>query len=596
MRWGKAIGNTVGWDWLVDSIDLRRVYATLDNFPVNDQYELKPDQGVERFCTGPSEENEISPYSPGFVLPLVLQALEDDNEYRRWMAKSESRRTVPLKCTLSGFVLTQRLCEKGALALALVSLCSHDASIRKLSTSILWALLKSIGSNDAHQNPFWRDRSQLAMMINAVQRSLVVKHASDNAVKRQSSTIIVPKLPGFATVFLARASLVLSRPNDPMFVAINRAFLHTESDFGAFQDLTRIPVFVSLYCSSSTDPEQLKVERKFSLDLVRAGLTEGDYKLLMACHCPDLLLTSFEWTSARSSHQQDDESCLILKTLSKLVGFGGDQGASHLLDRMGLLSWLRSIMCDGNRTTLNLSRSAWTEMLILLVQVIRRSSSLLPASELMAATSGMAQAVLSMANDVSTCSPTSDGMIAYRTNSLFIQEACEVLLLLKVAFLGSEDDLTQECNQSDGYEVESACQFLSEIVTAKEIESALCSLCTLPMSQKTVNSSHVQAFCMKILTLVSSDTVPEVHSPTMVAVLRRVGVLSSRMNNTENIQNFIDLIMSLWCSCANAESREAWYHCIDMITSQRGGNSSPFELSPDGDGLASFLLRLGENA
>jgi Nucleolar pre-ribosomal-associated protein 1 len=112
-------------------------------------------------------------------------------------------------------------------------------------------LIEAVDSQEAHQIASWRERPQIAMVLGAVQRSLVVRYAEDVNGKGKSTNFQVPELPGFSAIFLARASLVLSRPSDPLFLAMNRSFLRTEVDGGGFQDLTRLPAFMSLFCSSS---------------------------------------------------------------------------------------------------------------------------------------------------------------------------------------------------------------------------------------------------------------------------------------------------------------------------------------------------------
>jgi hypothetical protein len=381
-----------------------------------------------------------------------------------------------------------------------------------------------------------------------------------------------------------------------MFVAINQALLRGESDFGAFQDLTRVPVFVSLFCSASSDPEQLKMERKFSLELVRDGITEeADYRLLMACHCPELLLSSLGRICTYYSIEQDDESCLILKTLTKLLHIGGVHAVSHIVDRMGLLSWLRSLLCEVNRTKHGPSRSARTEILLLLAQVVQRAIDLLPTEELVAATSGMAQSVLSMTIDTLDVSSEKFGRAGYKSHKQLIQRACAVLLLLQTVFTNNESASSRECFQPDGFLMETASQFLSTVTTAEELEAAVCAFCVLPINEKTVDGSHAEAFCMKILIVVTREILATLRRQTKAAVLRRFCVLLNRDWTTDRKgrRKMLDLLLTFWTSCAvDSELREGWYQCVDMIVlSLTGSNSSIVEGTHDDD-LASFLFRI----
>jgi len=593
LRWGKNIERPgkVGWDWLVDGLDLRRVYATLERFPVRDPLVIRADQTEDDFCgsTALDDEDERGAYSPGFLLPLLLGALEDDKELRflernRGSSESGLRDQSSSACQSSRHLIAQRLCDKGGLALTLVSLCSDEAAIRKLSISILGAFMEAVGSKDARQMAPWRERPQLALVLNAVQRSLVVRQAEDDTTERKStSNSLVPKLPGFSAIFLARASLLLARPNDPMFVAINRAFLRTETDFGAFQDLTRVPVFVSLFCTSSNDPDQLKSERRFSLDLVRDGLTEEEiYKLLVACHCPELLLTSLECSRACSFLQRDDEALLILQTLTKFVVSGGDQASSHLIDRIGIFPWLRSLLCGGNINALFSSRSARTEVLILLVEVTRRASTRMSTHELVAVTSGFAQSVLSMAIEMIDCATTA------RASATTIEQVCEFLTLLQGFYLDDGRVASEKCYQSDGYNLASAVTFLSKIDADNESDRCIGSLCTLPLHP----SRHIQPFCEAVLTKLTLKNAPWPQNQTLLAVLQRVGVLWQASDCSESYQHRILLdLQALWSPCACDQSlRKAWYQCLAHVTgSSNEANAFRSTAHSSEDDLAAFI-------
>lgn len=597
LRWGSAVDFSVEWDWLVDSIDLHRVYATLECFPVNDQLVLKSDQ-IDEADFLPTEENESKPYSPGFLLPLVLKALADDQEDRKAASESEAGGAVSWKGKVSGLILAQRLCEKGVLALAFVSLCSNDISLRRTAVSVICSLLENVGSDDALGNPYWRDRPQLAMVLNAVQRSLVIRHIRDSDKSKGSerqTNFTVPKLPGFSAVFLARASLAVYRPTDPMFVAVNRAFLRGESDFGAFQDLSRVPVFVSMFCSASSDPEQLKMERRFALQLVMDGMTEeADYRLLMACHCPELLLSSLGRICTFNSTERDDESCVILKTLTKLIQNGGVQAVSHIVDRMGLLSWLRSLLCEVNIAKHGPSQSARVEILLLLAQVVRRAIAILPTKELVAATSGMAQSVLSMTFDPLDVSSDSVGRYSYKSHNQLIKQACAVLSLLQTVLLKNNSARSRECFQPDGFLVETASQFLSTVTAAEEVEAVVCAFCILPINDRAIDGSHVELFWMKILS-VTSEILPTLRRLTKVAVLHRFCVMLNQDWTTDmkNRRKLLDLFLTFWTSCAlDSELRDAWYQCADQIVSSSIGSISSIVEDTHHDNLATFLFRI----
>ena len=573
LRWG-TVGeqpSSGNWEWLLESIDLRRVYSTIDCFPTRDTLcpELD-DGGTNGFRAEPRnvpvdgiEGKEPRPYSPGFLLPLLLGALEDNadrgsKENNVVRDDSEPRSKAP------GMMIEQRLCEKGGLALAVNSLSSDDAAVRKLSVAILGLLIEAVESRDAHQMVSWRERPQIAMLLNAVQRSLVVRATEDGT----STLLSVPKLPGFSAVFLARASLLLARPSDNLFQAMNRSFLRTELDGGAFQDLTRLPVFVSLFCSSSNDSEQLKSERRFALDLVKDGFTgEECYKLLMACHCPELLLTSLESIRACSSMQREDEAFLLVKTLTKIVISGGEHAASHLIARLGLLSWLRSLLVGRPVHEIIPTRSSRKELLVLLAEVIMKASDKMSGEEFTASTSGLSQPLLSLTIESIDQTQSPPAQTSQNSPLSIIARTCEVLAALQRALskhnveAGAQE--SPRCCQSDGYSMSSAIKFLLSINSRKDLESAICSLCYLPVKDDPDESRLFKTFCETVLTSVS-----EGHGVTQtrskLIVLQRVRLLSNMIE--ESIDERRQILLELlrwWSHCAREqELRKAWHQCL----------------------------------
>ena len=330
------------------------------------------------------------------------------------------------------------------------------------------------------------------------------------------------------------------------------------------------------------------MERKFSLELVRDGITEeADYRLVMACHCPDLILSSLGRLCSYYSIEQDDESCVTMRTLTRLIEIGGVHAVSHIVDRMGLLSWLRSLICEVNKSKHGPSQSARTELLILLAQVLRRATDSLPTKELVAATSGMAQSVLSMTID------TLDVSSENKSHKQLIQQTCTVLSLLQTVLSNSEGARARASFQADGFLIETANLFLSNVTTTEELEAAVCAFCVLPIDETTVDCLRAEAFCMQIMILVTSEILPALQRHTKATVLRRFCVLLKRdwTTDTKGRRKLLDLLLTFWTSCArDSELREAWYQCADMLAlSLLGSNSSVIDAHDDD--LHSILFR-----
>jgi hypothetical protein len=63
----------------------------------------------------------------------------------------------------------------------------------------------------------------------------------------------IPKLPSLSAILLAKAALILSKPGDAMYSAMNKYFLKLNQNHGAYNDMTRLPAFIALFCSSSDE-------------------------------------------------------------------------------------------------------------------------------------------------------------------------------------------------------------------------------------------------------------------------------------------------------------------------------------------------------
>lgn len=378
------------WDWLAEAVDHSRLRSTISSFPSSEIHD--PDtvfadswtfpQGLIENHGKDNNEDEREPtsnfpekkqsgggeytrktrayrkdyrYSLAVLLPAVLGALESEitngNTTLTFSSMTESDlRNVPdvpadTTDSAASTETVQRLCEKGIVSLCLVALSSASEEIRAYSVCVLGIVLCTAGTIKAQESSTWRNRSQLVMILNSVQRSLVVLKACSRGDGSDSNSLFVPKLPPLVSLFLARASLVLSRPDDDLYVPLNRYFLKTEDDCGAFQDTNRLPGFMSLFCSANENPEQSRAERLWALQLLRDGLVDSaSYRLVASCHAPELILSSFEIVrlSKQSVEAKSVEYCLLQDVLKVMVENGGYSAHTHLLGRMGILSWLRS--------------------------------------------------------------------------------------------------------------------------------------------------------------------------------------------------------------------------------------------------------------
>lgn len=107
--------------------------------------------------------------------------------------------------SLREFVLVaQRLCDKGALSLALGSLCSDCSSLRKVAVATLGHIKMALDSREARNLSTWRERPQLAMIVDSVQSGIAVRAALRLDPNEAPTGLLVPKLLALAAIFSSR--------------------------------------------------------------------------------------------------------------------------------------------------------------------------------------------------------------------------------------------------------------------------------------------------------------------------------------------------------------------------------------------------------
>lgn len=410
-RWGavaaRQIEDDQDWDWLLNALDNNRIRSTLMQYPVSDSLEPLPDACVEETTAvtneHASEDNdsfledgeryeeideenqtyssssktkaitasqticnewrgsgEDIRYSPGFILPLVLGALEahfplepdSGNESPKSVnvmhGESENNKDAEdVREKHQAFCsFSRRLCDKGAIALALASLSSRCSSIRKVAVGICGLFLKALQMSEAQGIKSWHERPQLEMVMSSVQRGLSVRRAMQVQKAREAGDgqlLKTPMLPAVSAIFLAKSLLIVSRPGDDMYAQINKYFLRLTDCHGAFQDSFILPSFLSLYCNASDDLNKCKSERNWALLALKDGtVDEFCYRIICQSHIPELIMSALD--SGMDNPDFTSEVSLTIDVILSLIQSGGNRAAKHLIHRLGILSWLHGII------------------------------------------------------------------------------------------------------------------------------------------------------------------------------------------------------------------------------------------------------------
>lgn len=307
-------------------------------------------------------------YSPGFILPLMLGTLEaylptetgieernNSNGEEVGTDEEFSEEIEEYKAQCQAYCnMCRKLCDKGGISLAVASLSSRCPLVRKVAIAICGLFLKALQMQEAHGMKAWRERPQLEMLMSSLQRGLVVRRAmqlqkvkdvpegltfGDDTPQRH----MVPMFPATSAVFLAKALMILCRPGDEMYGQMNRYFLRLNGYHGAFQDCFGLPAFLSMYCSASDDLTRCKTERTWALLLLMDGaVDEFCYRKIAQHHVPELIMTSFD--SVIDNPDGKSEMSLTIDVIQKLIESGGKRASTHMILRLGLLSWIHGVI------------------------------------------------------------------------------------------------------------------------------------------------------------------------------------------------------------------------------------------------------------
>jgi hypothetical protein len=616
------------WDWLLDAIDINRIRETVACFPTNDTLNLKnidasdhastapngeekdesdesdDDDDSDRDETGRSEHglvegdfvqpnstrrDEDSRYSPAFILPLVLGSLhacstkhDDWSNTEDGQEVNENFRQPPRPMGSSGpLVSTSKiLIEKGVAALCLASLASACETIRGLSISILGIFLKACSTDEARTMSSWRERPQIAMLLHAVQRAYVLERAKQPYGMEE---VNIPRLPSLVSTFLARSSLSISRPDDSLYVPLNRFYLKSEADHGAFQDMSRLPSFISLFCSASDDPVQSRKERIWALQLIRDGFLDSScYRLVSSCHAPELLLSSFENVrlSSFSDEMKSTELVLLLDAIKIFLDRGGSSAASHLIGRIGLLSWLRSVCTSrviSETFPLENTRVVACELIHSAVEAVSRNGFLFKPS-LIDELCGLITPTLALCSGVEADNNGDSNRV--------VEASVQTLSSLRALLLQLNDLEDFECPNIHpaGVRLDEAMRFLKLFPgdSLKGIEV----FSYLPFCldhQGPSLKSAAATFCTYLLEWGSkSSTSNKLTSETAKAILNRVVLIADRLGGDFGPDGANESLTRILLSSrtryqGTEESSLLWIECLELLS---------LRLPPDGSIVA----------
>ena len=527
MRWrGVAeIVDGAGLNWVADAIEMKRVYATLSAFPGTDPLRLDVPSGQSRDpLMSDFKDLSVPGYSPGFLLPMILAALESADAISLTSPAFQES-----SVSTNGVQLAQRLCDRGALALTLACLCSECSSLRLIAVAILRSVALILDSEVARKHQAWKERPQLSMILRSVQKALAIRRIEADEQEQG----LVPRLPGVSALFLARACLVVTRPNDDMYPAINQYFLNSLTDHGAYQDMFRLPGFMSLYHSTVEDPDLARKHRMWALRIVKDGfLDETCFKPLFSCHAPELILTSFDNFRHRSGTTAgEEETALLLSSLLKVLQFGGPKMSAAVHGRLGLPYWMHSVLVG--RPILEMLPTLDSLILFLRISssVITNARTLMEDEELH---EWCARCSNSLAKLLLNSVKANGAWASERNKRNFGAHATDLLSNLATVLERAQGE-----NRIDGLDLQSANELI-EVTPATNQRCLTVVLCSMPLAPES-DAAIATTFCRGLLVTLGTLDGDDLN----LRVLKCVSRISDSRRNVNLGPALFDTLVSL---------------------------------------------------
>jgi len=513
-------------------------------------------------------------YSPPFILTLCLATLEAFNIPTAQPSEKENRigednddmssEEDPDKPKRETFVkIARRLIEKGCISLSLAALSSKCPSVRRVTIATMGLLLKAVHMEEAHNLKTWRERPQLAMVLDSVQRGVAVRRAITLARRQEEGVenqpLLIPMFPAVSAVFLGWSALIVSRPSDDMFASANRSFLRLDSYHGAFKDCFTLPAFISLFCGSFAEVNsQARRERLWALQLLKDGVRDSYcYKVAARRHAPALIMTSFELLpSCEGLHEADAEPYLILETIESLLLNGGHAARRHLIFNIGICSWLRGILIGKQHTFVFPSAKMFLLFIRLVDNVFKcalreENGEADSASDIRAEAMAMAGPLVDAYEKVcdhTTAEPASREVFRALLPTLDTLSICSGFKM------GCEAPLLFDSLREDGIAIVAACKIMGKAEDLNDDlrNKAFRALSTLPLSTSAGDQDVGKLFCLSLLKTARQTSVGTRASLLGNALTRVLYVLGAFEDKLQGDEDLIEAVLSCkmksqWC-------------------------------------------------
>ncbi|XP_023118676.2 nucleolar pre-ribosomal-associated protein 1 isoform X2 [Amphiprion ocellaris] len=281
---GASLWKQASSDDLLALLKTDKMLQTVAHFP--QQRRIIPQDGMELLYSNNAVKDLGDLYDPCYLLPLFSAILQPE-------------------CVIDCL----KFVSSHALGVTTMALSSYDPKVRAAAYHVLSCFYQHL------EGARFREKRQLLYLMDIVK----------NGIRQQNQ-----RLPFVLTTYITKAAQQMLKPEDHMYVVLNRFLLSHQS-----LDFRRVPEFFKLFYGFDLEH---KMEREWILTVLEEGISDG--------HCYQLCNQQgiFQILLGFSSSPLCDErfQAQIIRVLCQAVRV--TKAAYNLIKSSGLLSWIIQVV------------------------------------------------------------------------------------------------------------------------------------------------------------------------------------------------------------------------------------------------------------
>uniref|UniRef100_A0AAQ5XV76 URB1 ribosome biogenesis homolog n=1 Tax=Amphiprion ocellaris TaxID=80972 RepID=A0AAQ5XV76_AMPOC len=279
---GASLWKQASSDDLLALLKTDKMLQTVAHFP--QQRRIIPQDGMELLYSNNAVKDLGDLYDPCYLLPLFSAILQPE-------------------CVIDCL----KFVSSHALGVTTMALSSYDPKVRAAAYHVLSCFYQHL------EGARFREKRQLLYLMDIVK----------NGIRQQNQ-----RLPFVLTTYITKAAQQMLKPEDHMYVVLNRFLLSHQS-----LDFRRVPEFFKLFYGFDLEH---KMEREWILTVLEEGISDG--------HCYQLCNQQgiFQILLGFSSSPLCDERFQIIRVLCQAVRV--TKAAYNLIKSSGLLSWIIQVV------------------------------------------------------------------------------------------------------------------------------------------------------------------------------------------------------------------------------------------------------------